>query len=184
MFAPLRLLFFSLISRSDTHSLPWPTEPDRVWMPSVPKLDQAVLPLGPGEQLREAPVKATRNLFVACVVPLIARSRANADDTGGVYRGHEWEEEVIIETGGDFLSIHVSVSSRRPGLLASLSFHGVTVPRTTADPRRGCHRTRHQDPSTDEGGHRASTPGVAIGHVGERGARVPSGATARRGRAG
>ncbi|KAM5530125.1 hypothetical protein V8D89_016203 [Ganoderma adspersum] len=45
------------------------------------------------KQLREASVKATGNLFVAY-------------DTGGVYGGHEWEEEVISETGGDFLCIH------------------------------------------------------------------------------
>ncbi len=32
----------------------------------------------------------------------------NTDDTGRVYGGHDWEDEVIGETGGDFLCMHVS----------------------------------------------------------------------------
>ncbi len=32
----------------------------------------------------------------------------NEDDTGGFYGGHDWEDEVIDETGGDFLCMHVS----------------------------------------------------------------------------
>ena len=69
------------------------------------------------ERLREASVKATGNLFAACKPrnrSCAVSSRLNAphfayaDDTGRVYGGHDWEDEVIGETGGDFLCMHVS----------------------------------------------------------------------------
>ncbi|KAI1784259.1 FAD/NAD-P-binding domain-containing protein [Ganoderma leucocontextum] len=45
------------------------------------------------QRLRDASIKATGNLFAAY-------------DTGRVYGGHDWEDDVIGETGGDFLCMH------------------------------------------------------------------------------
>ncbi|KAI1789958.1 FAD/NAD-P-binding domain-containing protein [Ganoderma leucocontextum] len=45
------------------------------------------------QRLRDASITATGNLFAAY-------------DTGRVYGGHDWEDDVISETGGDFLCMH------------------------------------------------------------------------------
>ena len=73
------------------------------------------------ERLRQVSVKATGNLFAACEsahrtcrIALISIHDTGADvedDTGGFYGGHDWQDEVISETGGDFLCMHVSIRS-------------------------------------------------------------------------
>lgn len=54
---------------------------------------------------------------------LIALMRVYVDDGGGIYGHHKWEQDdVVSQTGGDFLCIHVSTRSVF-SVLVSLNSH-------------------------------------------------------------
>lgn len=81
------------------------------------KRDQALLPLGDGGasagilgQIKRRRIRPMQSVISSRVM-YGARTHAckSADDSGSVVGQHEWEEEMLEETGGDFLLIHVRI---------------------------------------------------------------------------
>ena len=121
---------------------------------------------GMEKRLREVAVRSQGILFAQCESSHYStRSpppHVRPDDSGSVVGSHQWEEEVLEETGGDFLLIHVRhlahthnpPNSRFSSLLTLkftltltlylLASHKRTVRRSASDPCRVGSRARRQ----------------------------------------
>ena len=79
---------------------------------------------GMEKPLHECSVKCSGTLFAQCTFssracPMSAlahcvRGRRATDDSGAVVGEQEWQDDVLEETGGDFLLIHVRLLSSSP----------------------------------------------------------------------
>ena len=73
------------------------------------------------EKLKANSIKSTGTMFAQCkhfqtgfgcsALTELVRS-CYEDESGSIVGSHEWEEDVLEETGGDFLLIHVSTMFR------------------------------------------------------------------------
>ena len=73
------------------------------------------------EKLKAYSIKSTGTMFAQCepfstgcecsTLTELLRS-CHKDESGSIVGSHEWEEDVLEETGGDFLLIHVSMRLR------------------------------------------------------------------------
>ena len=73
------------------------------------------------EKLKANSIKSTGTMFAQCkhfrsacgcsALNELSRS-CYKDESGSIVGSHEWEEDVLEETGGDFLLIHVSMRLR------------------------------------------------------------------------
>ena len=73
------------------------------------------------EKLKANSIKSTGTMFAQCehyqtVFECFALTEllhsCYKDESGSIVGSHEWEEDVLEETGGDFLLIHVSMRLR------------------------------------------------------------------------
>ena len=73
------------------------------------------------EKLKANSIKSTGTMFAQCkhFQTVFACSALTEllhscyeDESGSIVGSHEWEEDVLEETGGDFLLIHVSMRLR------------------------------------------------------------------------
>ena len=101
------------------------TDRDRRRVPAAAQLDEDVLPVGDGEAparvlgqvlgdaLRAMYVLVSRLSWMRALAHCV-RGRRATDDSGAVVGEQEWQDDVLEETGGDFLLIHVRLLSSSP----------------------------------------------------------------------